>query len=208
MSGGSVGEGDGTLRFGRVEGTQADGSLGRKRSLAMGNAGKLQELLSQKGRVFYHFTDSRNLPSIREHGLLSMHELRQRRIIMAPGGNDWSIEADKRSGMDRYVHLCFFEEHPMEYLAQKEGRVEKTRFLRIDPAVLTLDGVLISTEVSNKANALPQSADKMVGKLDLEVIYTRTDWKDPKIQVRLRAARKCELLVPDHVPIDLIRNAK
>jgi hypothetical protein len=174
----------------------------------MGDAAKLQEILSKSGRVFFHFTDTRNLPSIREHGLLSMYELRQRRIIMAPGGNDWSIEADRRSGMDRYVHLCFFEEHPMDYIAQKEGRIEKTRFLRIDPTVLTMDGVLVSTEVSNKAGALPQPADTMVKALDLEVIYTRTDWKDPKIQARLRSARKCEILVPDHIPIELIRNAK
>lgn len=95
----------------------------------------------------------------------------------------------------------------MEYMALKEGRIEKSRFLRIDPSVLTLPGVLITTEVSNKAGALPMSADTMVAKLDLEVIYTRTDWKDPKIQARLRAARKCEILVPDQIVIDLIRNA-
>jgi ssDNA thymidine ADP-ribosyltransferase, DarT len=175
--------------------------------LTMGDAAKLQKILADKNRVLYHFTDTRNLPSIRANGLLSMHELRQRRIIVAPGGNEWSLDADKRSGMDRFVHLCFFEEHPMEYVATKEGRIEKSRFLRIDPSVLTIDGVMVSTEVSNKAGALPRPADEMLGTLDLEVIYTRTDWKDPKIQARLRAARKCELLVPDQIAAAFIRNA-
>lgn len=173
----------------------------------MGDAAELQKILADKNRCFFHFTDTRNLPSIREHGLLSMYELRERMIIMAPGGNDWSLDADKRSGMDRYVHLCFFEEHPMEYIAKKEGRIERSRFLRIDPSVLTMDGVLISKEVSNKAGALPKPADEMVGELDLQVIYTRTDWSDAKIQARLRAARKCELLVPGQVAVDLIQNA-
>lgn len=172
----------------------------------MGNAAKLHEILAAKNRVFYHFTDTRNLPSIRQHGLLSMHQLRERRIIVAPGGNDWSLDADKRTGMDRFVHLCFFEDHPMEYVAKKEGRIEKTRFLRVDPRVITMEGVLISTEVSNKAGVLPRPADEMVNELDLEVIYTRTDWKDPKVQARLRAAQKCELLVPEHIAVKLLRN--
>lgn len=173
----------------------------------MGDAAKLSEIMTEKGWVFYHFTDTRNLPSIRANGLLSMHELRQRRIIVALGGNRWSLDADQRSGMDRYVHLCFFKEHPMEYVAVKDGRIGDSRFLKIDPTVLMSDGVLISKEVSNKAGALPQPADKMINELDLKVIYTRTDWKDSKIQGRLREARKSELLVPDHIAIDLIRNA-
>lgn len=178
----------------------------RKRKTAVGKAAELQKILADRNRVFYHFTDTRNLPSIRQHGLLSMRELRERMIIMAPGGNDWSLDADRRSGMDQFVHLCFFEDHPMEYLAKKEGRIERSRFLRIDPCVLTMEGVLISKEVSNKAGAIPRPADEMIGELDLEVIYTRTDWKDAKIQARLRAARKCELLVPRRIAIDHIRN--
>lgn len=173
----------------------------------MSNAIKLKEIMAAKRLVFYHFTDTRNLPSIRQHGLLSMHELRERRIIMAPGGNDWSLDADKRSGMDRYVHLCFFRDHPMEWLATQDGRIQESRFLRIDPEILTKEGVLISDQVSNRSGALPRPAEEMIENLDLEVIYTRTDWKDAKIQARLKAARKCEILIPNHVDISLVKNA-
>lgn len=172
----------------------------------MGDAQKLAEILSSKGASFFHFTDTRNLPSIREHGLLPMRELRARGIVPASGGNEWSLDADARSGMDAYVHLCFFREHPMEWLARQDGRIQDSRFLKIVPTVLHAPGVLITDGVSNKADVLPQPAEHMISKLDLEVTYTRTDWKDPKVQVRLKAARLCEILVPGKIAADLIRN--
>lgn len=173
----------------------------------MSDVEQLTDILLQKGWSFYHFTDTRNLPSIRQHGLLSMHELRLRGIANRPGGNEWSLDADKHSGMDAYVHLSFFREHPMEWLATQDGRIVESRFLKIDPSVLRAPGVLITDGVSNKASVKPRAAEEMIEKLDLEVIYTRTDWKDAKVQVRIKAARLCEILVPAHVPTGMIRNA-
>ena len=59
--------------------------------------------------LLYHFTDQRNLPLIQHlGGLYAMTELKRRGIqVPAPGGNQWSRDADSMSGMDRYVHLCF-----------------------------------------------------------------------------------------------------
>lgn len=173
----------------------------------MSDVKKLSKILSDKGLSFFHFTDTRNLPSIQRHGLLSMRSLREQGHVVSPGGNDWSLDADRRSGMDGYVHLCFFREHPMEYVALKEGRILASRFLKIAPAVIEMQGVMITDRVANRADAWPQPAEAMVGKLDLEVIYTRTDWKDAKIQERLKTARLCELLIPDSVPFEFIRNA-
>jgi hypothetical protein len=167
---------------------------------------ELAKIMNEKGWSFYHFTDDRNLPSIRAHGLLSMREIRQRALIVAPGGNNWSLEADQRSGMDAYVHLGFFSDHPMEYVAKKEGRIVKTRYLKIRPDIITLPGVLISDRVANRADALPKPAEEMIDKLDLDVIYTRTDWTDAKIKVRLKAAQLCEILIPKSISVASIKN--
>src|SRR5687767_3527238 len=81
---------------------------------------------------FYHFTDGKNLPSIQKHGLLSMQELRRRNIqVPAPGGNEWSQDADIECGMDAYVHLTFIPNHPMEYPAKQEGRITDLRRLHL-----------------------------------------------------------------------------
>jgi ssDNA thymidine ADP-ribosyltransferase, DarT len=173
----------------------------------MSDVEKLIEILTKARAGFYHFTDTRNLPLIRERGLLSMRQQRANgRVAVAPGGNDWSLDADRRSGMDAYVHLCFFSDHPMEWLARQRGQIGTSHFLKISPEVLRAPGALIVDMVANRADAQPKPAEEMIQKLDLKVIYTRTDWKDPVVQERLKSAKKCEILVPDSIPIDLIEN--
>lgn len=156
--------------------------------------------------ALYHFTDTRNLPSIRQHGLLSWSQLHERGIVpSAPGGNQWSHDADRRHGLDRFVHLCLMNEHPMEFVAKQEERIADSVFLAISPTVLQKPGVLFSPEVANKSGVRLMDLEEAVTSLDFEVVYRRTDWKDPSIQERRRAARKIEVLVPDAVAPQLIR---
>ena len=171
----------------------------------MANVEKLIEILTRSKSSFFHFTDKRNLPLIRQTGLLSMRRQRQQeRVAIAPGGNDWSLDADRRSGMDAYVHLCFFSDHPMEWIARQQGRIEESVFLKISPEALSTPGTLIVDTVSNRADAVPKPGEYMIGKLDLKVIYTRTDWKDPTVQERLKTAKKYEILIPDQIPLNYI----
>ncbi len=157
--------------------------------------------------TLYHFTDRRNLPLIRKHGLYSTAKLKLKGMkIPAPGGNEWSQEADANKGVDRYVHLCFKANHPMEYLAREDGRIMDSIFLQIHPDVLQIKGVMFSAGVSNKAGVEIVALEKAYELIDFEVLYTRTNWKDPEIKRRLQRAEKCEILVPDHVPVGLIRN--
>jgi hypothetical protein len=157
--------------------------------------------------MFFHFTDRRNLALIRKFGLCSSARLRKMGIaIPAPGGNEWSQEADANKGMDRYVHLCFKANHPMEYLARQDGRIKDSIFLQIHPDVLQIQGIMFSAGVSNKTGVEIVSIEKAYGLIDFEVLYTRTDWSDPEVQMRLQQAEKCEILVPDHISTELIRN--
>lgn len=158
--------------------------------------------------LLYHFTDRRNLKLIRElGGLYPLAELRRRKIeIPAPGGNDWSHDADAMKGMDEYVHLCFRATHPMEHVARQEGRIADTIFLQIHADVLLWDGVKFTAEVSNKSGAEFYSIEEAREIIDFEVLYTRTDWRDAAIQARLQRAEKYEILVPTKIPLDLMRN--
>ena len=158
--------------------------------------------------ALYHFTDHRNLSFIREvGGLLSLRELKRLRVEPpAPGGNQWSRDADARSGMDAFVHLCFRRNHPMEIRAREDGRIVKTIFLEISPAVLRLDGVRFTLEVANKSGVASHPVGQVDHMIDFEVLYSRTDWRDPVVKQRLLAAEKYEILVPDLSPLSLIRN--
>jgi hypothetical protein len=124
----------------------------------------------------------------------------------ATGGNDWSLEADAHSGMDGYIHLCLLSEHPMEWLAKQKKQIEESTFLRVRPEIMRLEGVMMTAEVANKSGVAPCSPNELLGSLDLEVIYGRTDWKLPEIRERRKAAKLYEILIPEHVPAAMILN--
>jgi hypothetical protein len=156
----------------------------------------------------YHFTDRRNLDSIRAlGGLYPLSELVEKGVnIPAPGGNEWSRDADELKGMGRYVHLCFRSNHPMEYLARQDGRIGDSIFLEIHPSVMQFRGVVFTPDVSNKAGVEAIPMAQAAELIDFEVLYTRTDWSDPAVQQRLKQAEKYEVLVPCCIPLRLIRN--
>jgi hypothetical protein len=159
--------------------------------------------------ALFHFTDTRNLESIRNTGgLHSYTRLKEMGIaIPAPGGNDWSHEADAYKGMDRFVHLCFRPTHPMEHAARLDGRIVSSVFLGIRTEILQRKGVRFTGGVSNKADVQTYSIEEAIGVIDFDMLYGGwKDWNNPEIQARLQQVEKYEILVPDHVPFNLILN--
>lgn len=153
----------------------------------------------------YHFTDAENLASVRQHGLVSKQFATNNDIeISRYGGNDHSHTADRIKGLYDYVNLCFCRDHPMEYRARMEGRIEKTRFLAVKPEILRTPGVKVTLDVANKSGVPLLEIEDAIEHIDYEVIYTRTDWTDSEIKQRLQQARKCEILVPTRVPLEYI----
>lgn len=164
---------------------------------------------SPQHNCLYHFTDRTNLPVIRQSGGLFSREMLNLCGIDVPssGGNQWSMEADQRCGMDRFVHLCCTRGHPMVHSARNEGRLADPVWLEIAPEVLLSDGVQITLEVSNKAGVIPLNVEAALDAMDLEVLYTRMPWADPTVNARLQIAEKYEILIPARVALDHIRNA-
>jgi hypothetical protein len=156
----------------------------------------------------WHFTDQSNIESIKRlGGIFSLSELEKRdTLIPSPGGNDWSHDADKSKGMDKFVHLCFCCNHPMLYIAQNDGRIPNPVWLQVDKNILLDPDVRFTPDVSNKTGVPILDHDAAKEQIDFEVIYKRMDWKNPEIQQRRQIAEKSEILVPQVVPIEKIRN--
>jgi hypothetical protein len=161
---------------------------------------------STRHKTLYHFTDEANFPSIDQHGLLSKAELRARGLWppAATGGNELSRQLDLRNGIDPYVSLCMTRNHGMKYLAHQAGRLPNPRYLAIKAEVLRIPGVRIAFGVANANEVEILPVADAAGRLDVEVLYSRTNWNDPAINLRLRAAEKVEVLVPTGVPRELI----
>ena len=110
--------------------------------------------------------------------------------------------------MHKYVHLAFLDDHPMLFRAKQESRITDPIWLKIDASILLEEGARFTNEVSNKTGVEILTPDTARDAIDFEVLFTRTDWKDPDIRARRLAALKSEILIPTVVPIDKILGFK
>ena len=159
----------------------------------------------------WHFTDKSNLKLIEEHGgLLPLKVLNDKGIeIPVPGGNKWSQEEDERRGLDAYVHLCFLDNHPMQFLAVQDKRIQEPIWLKIDASVMLDPKVRFTSEVSNKSGSRLLDHSEAVKKIDFEILFTFIDWRgNREIHKRRENAEKSEILIPEIVPIDKILEYK
>lgn len=103
-----------------------------------------QVLVSNGISYLYHFTDTRNIPSIKRHGgLFSWYYCKNNNInIPCQGGDYDSRELDKKYGLQDYVRLSFCDDHPMAYRLQQSG--SDIIVLRIKIDVALLKGTLFS----------------------------------------------------------------
>jgi hypothetical protein len=157
-------------------------------------------------KCFYHFTDTRNIDSILANdGLLSLSEMRVQRVTPpVPSSSASSRVTDSRKGMDRYVHLCFVNENPMEFRAKEDGRIIESVFLQINPAILDVDGILLTAAFANKTGIAPVGLDEALTDptFDFDILYDRNgkrkDWE------RYDKAWRYEILVPCRIPLSYI----
>lgn len=161
------------------------------------------ELQRHKRRLF-HFTDERNIASIKAAGLLTTRTITQFGIATVTGGDSASLQIDQQKGLDAYISLSFCRSHPMSHVAREEGRIQTIRILTVCPSVLLWEGVLIADQVATANAAIIGRADEMIPKMDLVATYQRLDWGTQEGQSRRNAAEKWEALIPKGIHPSLL----
>src|SRR6202051_2239412 len=134
---------------------------------------------SKQFNYFYHFTDKKNLDSIRARGLLSASELRRLGLIkkVVTGGDAVRLATDIQKGNDQYVCLCFTKNHPMCFVASQRGvdPIEPT-WLSINPDVIKLPDVMVTDAPSNQNGVVLQEPSQALDTMHLDAIYQWIDW--------------------------------
>lgn len=120
-----------------------------------------------------------------------------------PGGNQWSIDADNCMGMQNYIHLCFLDEHPMEWLAKEKGRIDPV-WLEISTEVLDFSGVKYCAGVANQAGAVYLTSSQAIKNMDFDYLFNWHDFNVIENRDRHNEAKKYEILVPGSIPINYI----
>lgn len=153
-------------------------------------------------KSIWHFTDRSNLESISRDGVLSLRNLIKNKIdVSCYGADDLSHRLDRKYGLDKYVHLSFIKEHPMQYVKTRDGDIPNPIWLEIDASILANNDTVFSDQIANKTNAKIYNIDDLSKYMDLDVLWARTDWRDPQIQQRRRAAKYGEIMITDKISI-------
>ena len=155
-------------------------------------------------KYLYHFTDFRNLKSIRAHGgLYSWSSCEQRGIeIPAPGSSQDSRRLDRSKNLQDYVRLSLHHDHPMKHVARKEGRVKDLRTLVINPSVIYLDSTLFSDINATDRKARIGGDIESFERIRFDIALGRWDGEMEK------KFFQAEVLVKAHVPLHLIKLIK
>ena len=111
-------------------------------------------LLDNKVKYLYHFTDKGNIESIiKLGGLYSWEYLLNNKIFIPfPGGDQLSRMLDSRFKLADYVRTSFCSDHPMKFVATKEGRIHNPVVLKIDPCIVTFRDTLFSDMNATSTN--------------------------------------------------------
>ena len=166
----------------------------------------IQNTLKHYGiKSIWHFTDLSNYESIKRNGVLSLRNIINQKIdVSCFGANELSHNLDMRNGLDKFVHLSFIKEHPMQYVRTRDGDLPNPIWLEIDASVLFKDNTLFSNQVANRKDAKIYDISDLEKYIDLDVLWGRTNWKDPEIQQRRKVAKYGEIMIKDQIEIEEI----
>lgn len=186
------------------DGEGEQGSIIEERNTVLKeDASQIERYLEDNGvRCFYHFTDRKNLESIRKNGgLYSWSYCEKNGIsIPVPGGSSSSRSLDRRYHLEDYVRLSFCEDHPMAFRLQEEGA--DLVLLKINTDVATLKDTLFSDINATDNNHHHGGKLDDLKRVDIQATKQTYVSKESPFFKKHQA----EVLVKTHIPLDSIIN--
>lgn len=147
--------------------------------------------------TFYHFTDESNLPSIDKYGaLFSLKYLNENKILISKsGGSEKSKTIDYNLGLAGYIRLSFVKDHPMRFVAIKEGRIRNPFILEIDSdLLLTLPSKFTKINAASSKTKIFGDA-KNFSKLEFDIF--KKNYFD--LNENQKKKYQAEILIPERI---------
>ena len=155
----------------------------------------------------YHFTDRDNLESIiKNGGLYSWMDCERKGIkINKPGGSIASRQLDSGRNLENYVRVSFTTQHPMMYVAMKDGRISNPVILEIDPEVIywndSLYANLNAARYTIRPNIGPTISD--FKQIHFQSVKAHKHFDLPEEE---QPYFQAEVLVKNFIPLEYIKN--
>ena len=155
----------------------------------------------------YHFTDRDNLESIIVNGgLYSWMDCERKGIkINKPGGSPVSRQLDSGRNLEDYVRISFTTQHPMMYVAMKDGRISNPVILEIDTDVIYWKDTCYSNLNAAKHTIRPNIGE---GLADFKQIHFQSvkAHKHFDLPEEEQPYFQAEILVKNFIPLEYIKN--
>ena len=169
---------------------------------------EFKAILDQQGiKKLYHFTDRENLESIiKNGGLYSWMDCERKGIKIAkPGGGSTSRQLDSGRNLENYVRVSFTTQHPMMYVAMKDGRISNPVILEIDPEIIYWKDTCYSNMNAtihrikpNIGESLPDFKQIHFQSVKVHKHFDLPEEEQPYFQA--------EVLVKNFIPLEYIKN--
>lgn len=183
-------------------------SVEKNRLYALAHNAKADQILfrnylsSNNISYLYHFTDRRNIDSIKAHGgLFSWKYCKDHNIaIPNPGGDVYSRALDSKHNLEDYVRLSFCDDHPMAYRLMKQGASIVLLQIKVDVAWLqeTLFSDINAADNRHHHGATMEDLQRVDFNATKQHRVSRNDPKFKKHQA--------EVLVKTYIPLEYIVN--
>ena len=155
----------------------------------------------------YHFTDRDNLESIiKNGGLYSWMDCERKGIKIAkPGGGSTSRQLDSGRNLEDYVRVSFTTEHPMMYVAMKDGRISNPVVLEIDPEIILWRDTIYSNMNATIHRIRPNIGDAISDfkQIHFKSVKARKHFDLPEEE---QPYFQAEVLVKNFIPLEYIKN--
>lgn len=152
----------------------------------------------------YHFTDKKNIESIKKYGLLSEDAINQCRFNPKYASSQESRLIDKKMGLSDYVRLSFVKNHPMMYTSMMVYNLNPV-ILEVNPLIALMPNVFFSDRNTLKygANIGPGASD--LSKVNFSVINSGVAYYNlPNIESK--NSYQAEVLVKNRIGPEFILN--
>lgn len=151
----------------------------------------------------YHFTDFRNISSIKSCGyILSQKEIASNKIKVVYASGHGSRAKDASNGLSDFVRLSFVKNHPMMHTAMTVYGI-KPKVLEINPVVMLLPDVLIADQNALKSEAKIGSSAFFLENLHFQLFKSNYLSLQDELS---RSYYQAEILVPKKIGNEMIMN--
>lgn len=162
-------------------------------------------LVENKIVKFYHFTDRENIPSIKKFGLCAWGYCKQMNIeISKAGGSEGSRSLDTRDNLQNYVRVSFTKQHPMMYVAKREGRINNPVILEINTEIAFWKDTMFSDRNATRNGAVIGNTFENFKQIKFDLVKKTKHFDIDDEQER--QFYQAELLILNTIPVEFISN--